>query len=260
MRSKRSMRAGIAALVLGLAAGLMLAGCAGTRATPAGLGGDPLEQARGPDDNARLYTDLIRQMIAQDRLYAALAHLQAREQEFGVSDELRLLRADILRRMGDDAPARALYEQLIDTPYAGQAHHGLGLLVSNSDPAASLGHLEKAVQRVPTDARMRNDLGYALLRRGDYAQARLQLATAYQLDEGNELNRNNYILLLLVEGDDRRAARIAARDQVGDRLMRQLRSQARTIAGHDEGTTGRPIPATPRPQAPAAGPIGGGGG
>lgn len=245
---------------------LTLAGCASERVSPRTLPGATLDQARGPDENARLYTDLIRQMIAQDRLYAALAHLQAREREFGITNELRLLRADILRRMGDNDAATHLYQQLLDSPFAGQAHHGLGLVLSPSDSARGLAHLEKAVAQVPTDARMRNDLGYALLRRGDYQAARLQLATAYQLDEDNELNRNNYILLLLVEGDVQRAARIGARSQIDAATMRDLRSEARTIAGPETGaamhsTTSSLLPSPEPVSAPQACPaVGGGGG
>lgn len=241
-----------------------MAGCASERVSPRTMPGATLDQARGPDENARLYTDLIRQMMAQDRFYAALAHLEAREREFGVSDELRLLRADILRRMDDKDAATVLYRQLLDSPFAGQAHHGLGLVLSPSDPARGLEHLEKAVAQVPTDARMRNDLGYALLRQGDYRGARLQLATAYQLDEDNELNRNNYILLLLVEGDAQRAAGIAARSHVGANLMRELRNEARMIAGRGADDVIQspepPPPPTPESASSARPAVGGGGG
>ncbi|MBO9469460.1 hypothetical protein J7355_05060 [Endozoicomonas sp. G2_2] len=248
-------RVAMAALCLAL-----VGGCASQRVSPRDLPGSTLEAARGPDENARLYTDLIRQLISQDRLYAALAHLQAREQEFGVTDELRLLRADILRKMDDLGGARRLYEQLLDTPYVGQAHHGLGLIIARDDLAAGEVHLQKAVALVPTDARMRNDLGYAKLRQGQLAQARLQLATAYQLDEANELNRNNYILLLLAEGNDRKAARIAADNQIDAGVMRELRREARTIAG---SAGNAPVGnAAVRPVTPAKAPaaVGGGGG
>ena len=245
-----------------LCALILLGGCATQRVSPRDLPGSTLNEARGPDENARLYTDLIRQLIAKDRLYAALAHLQAREQEFGVSDELRLLRADILRKMNDYAGARALYEQLLNTPYVGQAHHGLGLVMARDDLAAGQSHLEKAVTLVPTDARMRNDLGYALLRQGRLADARLQLATAYQLDEANELNRNNYILLLLVEGNDRKAARIAADNQIDVGVMRGLRQQAQTITGSTApAITGqRPMPVRQMPSQASSPGVGGGGG
>jgi len=256
----RRFRLSVLPCVLACALALILAGCASERVSPRKLSAATLDQARGPDENALLYTDLIRQMIAQDRVYAALAHLQAREREFGVTDELRLLRADILRRMGDAPAATSLYRQLLDGAYAGQAQHGLGLVLSAADPAAGLAHLEKAVALVPTDARMRNDLGYALLRRGDYPGARLQLATAYQRDEDNELNRNNYILLLLVQGENRRAARIAARSPIDAGVMRQLRRQAQTIAGPQAGDSMHPSTTAVSSGPPATSAVGGGGG
>ncbi|WP_353221257.1 hypothetical protein [Salinisphaera sp. S4-8] len=235
--------------------GLAVSGCAHERVAVTPMADTTLDAARGPQENARLYTDLIRELIAQDRLYAALAHLQAREREFGPSDQLRLLRADILRRMGDDDTARGLYESLLDSDYAAQANHGLGLILIATDRAAGMAHLQRAVVQMPTNARMRSDFGYALLRAGEYEKARLQLATAYQLDEANELNRNNYILLLLVTGADRQAGRIAAREQLDADLMRRLREQARSLANAD-GVS--PMRSQPR-GAPAVG-IGGGGG
>ncbi|MES1925926.1 hypothetical protein [Salinisphaera sp. T31B1] len=253
---------------------LVLAGCASDRSASPRVAGTPLAQARGADENAKLYTDLIRQLISQDRLYAALAHLQAREQEFGVDDELRLLRADILRKMGERESAEALYKKLLDTDYDAQANHGLGLIYANDDIARGTRYLQRAVDAAPTNAQMRNDLGYALLREGRMGQARIELTTAYQLDQDNELNRNNYILLLLSEGRNTRAARIAAASGVSDATMAQLRTEAGqltpsaaiTPAGKPRpsdtpGAIGTGAPAPPvRQTSPSAAGVGGGGG
>lgn len=249
-----------------------LSACVGNRVSPSRAGGATLDEARGPNENAKLYTDLIRQLIAQDRLYAALAHLQAREQEFGVTDELRLLRADILRKMDDTAGAQTLYEQLLKTSYAAEANHGLGLIYARDDIGRGTEYLRRAVKQAPTNAQMRNDLGYALLRQGHTGEARVQLTTAYQLDQNNELNRNNYILLLLVEGETRQANQVAASSQVPAGVMDELRAEAEHVrqpvaAGAENAST--QLLATPparteaddKPQAvsqPAL--IGGGGG
>lgn len=257
------MYAGRVIVLAAVLGALMLTGCVSDRVSPGRIAGSTLDQARGPDENAKLYTDLIRQLIDQDRLYAALAHLQAREQQFGRTDELRLLRADILRKMGDDAQARALYEQLLDTRFAGQANHGLGLIEAPTDLAQGTVYLQRAVDQVPTNARMRNDLGYALLRQGRLADARLQLATAYQLDENNELNRNNYILLLLFEGQARRAQRIAAKSNVPKDVMDDLRAEARSLSRSSAASGTPPAPASSRDSAVTTAPaprIGGGGG
>ena len=216
-------------MVVVLLAALALAGCASERRAPSQLQNSPLDEARGADENARLYTDLIRNLIDQERFYAALAHLESRERAFGRTDELRLLRADIRRKMGDGEAARPLYEDLLDSRFSAQANHGIGLIVAPNDLAGGTRYLERAVSQSPTDARMRNDLGYALLRQGRIRDARLQLTTAYQLDGGNELNRNNYILLLLAMGETARAERIAANAGVSDTVMADMREQAAAL-------------------------------
>ena len=256
------------AIVVITVAVLALAGCATERRAPSQVQNSPLDAARGADENARLYTDLIRKLIDQERYYAALAHLQSRERQFGRTDELRLLRADIRRKMGDGEAARPLYEDLLDGRFSAQANHGIGLIVAPNDLAEGTRYLERAVSQSPTDARMRNDLGYALLRQGRIREARLQLTTAYQLEGGNELNRNNYILLLLATGETARAERIAANAGVSDTVMADLREQAEALprAGAPASGVGVPQarrraaepPGTGDPATPVR--VGGGGG
>lgn len=236
-------------LWLAMAAVWLLAGCA---ASPPDVGGsdrDLLKQARGAEENKRLHTDLVREMIDQDRLYAGLAHLEAQEKEFGTSDELRLLRAEILRKLGRTVEAERLYEELANTRYAGRAQHGLGLIYVRRDLALGTRYLRRAVEARPTDARIRNDLGYALMRQGELEEARLHLATAFQLDDGAELSRNNYILLLLLEGNESEARRVATQSEVTASLMSELRQQAQSLEQRK-----------PEPPAPERPQVGGSGG
>lgn len=237
-----AFRAGIV-----LAAVAISAGCAAPRAPVGGSDKALLDAARGPDENRRLHTDLIQEMIEQDRLYAGLAHLEAQEKEFGSSRELRLLRAEILRKLGRTAEAETLYEGLLNTEYAGRAQHGLGLIYAPRNLELGTRYLRRAVESRPTDARIRNDLGYALMRQGELEEARLHLATAFQLDNGAELSRNNYILLLLLEGREAEARRVATKAAVPETLMADLREQARTLEER----------AASRPSSPL---VGGGGG
>jgi len=230
---------------------VLLGGCVSDRVSPS-FQRTTLDKARSPDENAKLYTDLIRKLINEDRLYAALAHLQEREQQFGRTNQLRLLRADILRKMGNGTEAAAIYKPLLDSRFAGQANHGLGLVYAANDLARGVTYLQRAVDQVPTDARMRNDLGYARLRQGRVVDARVQLATAYQLDEKNQLNRNNYILLLLVQGDQRRAKRIARRSEVTAQTMQDLRDEAQRLAA---AASDRPRSTPARGSSPVAAPI-----
>lgn len=237
------------ALRLGIAlvATVALAACAAPQKPAGGSDRALLDAARGPEENRRLHTDLVQKMIDQDRLYAGLAHLEAQEKEFGSSLELRLLRAEILRRLGRTSEAETLYEGLLNTRYAGRAQHGLGLIYAQRNLELGTRYLRRAVELRPTDARIRNDLGYALMRQGELEEARLHLATAFQLDNGAELSRNNYILLLLLEGREAEARRVATKAAVPETLMADLREQARALEER----------AAARPASPL---VGGGGG
>lgn len=208
---------------------LPLLGCATPNVSGSASDRAMLDAARGPEENRRLHTDLIREMIQQDRLYAGLAHLEAQQKEFGDSRELRLLRAEILRKLGRNDEAEDLYRDLLDTRHAGLAEHGLGLIYAPRSLGLGVRHLRRAVKLRPTDARIRNDLGYALMRQGKLDEARLHLATAFQLEDGADLSRNNYILVLLLDGDEAEARRVAANAQVTASLMTRLRERAQNI-------------------------------
>lgn len=210
---------------------ILMAGCTSSPprpdlAEPAQL----LQEARGEDENRRLYTDLIRELMGKDRLYAAMAHLEAQQKQFGDTAELRLLRADLLRKLEEPVAAEQIYRQLLDEGrFRGEARHGLGLVYAPQDLTLAVRHLQSAVTLLPTDARIRNDLGYALLRQGQVHEAVRELATAYQLSPGERLPRNNYIVALLIDGEERRAARIAAEHEVGGDEVKRLRQRAASL-------------------------------
>lgn len=219
-----------------------------------GSEGDVLSRARGPEENQRLYTDLVRKMIDNDRLYAALAHLDARKKKYGSEPASRLLRAEVLRKLGRTSESQGLYNGLRDAgEFRGRAQHGLGLIDAKRDLAAGLEHLQKAAELRPTDARIRNDLGYALMKAGRVEDARLHLATAYQLDDSGSLARNNYIVALLVEGRKREASRIAAEAQLEKKTVKRLRERAAKVGNR----AGRVSDTASVPDAPQ---IGAGGG
>lgn len=207
----------------------ILAGCASAPSNVDRNG--VLAKARGPEQNQRLYIELVRKMIEKDQLYAALAHLDAQEQKYGPEPASRLLRAEVLRKLGRSNQAAAMYKSLIDDGlFRGRAHHGLGLIKVTRNLGAGIKHLKKAANLRPTDARIRNDLGYALLKAGRGADALLNLATAYQLEGGSTLARNNYIVALLVEGDARKARRIAAEANLTKKTMSNLQERAARLA------------------------------
>lgn len=222
-------------------AALLLAGCGSTRSVERSLdAGAPLPEAN-PAEDRRVHLDLIRRMIAQDQNYAALAHIQA-QQRAGGGDELRLLEADVRRKLGQSAAAEQLYRSLLTSSQAGQAYHGLGLVLAPRDPAQSLAYLRRAVQLAPTDIELRNDLGYALMLARRYPEALPELATAVELDPASGKSRNNLLILMMLMRDERAVQRIVRESSIDAGTLANLRKQAQNMA-----TLPRPATAAPKP-------------
>lgn len=214
------------------AALLVLAGCvnSGGRETPAsssdgGAGAVRSEAETGP----LMYIGLIRGMLAQGQYYAALAHIEERQRAGVRTPELRLLEAEARRELGQRAPAETIYRELLAGPFAADAYHGLGLLFGETNLTEAVRHLREAVRRRPTDARLRNDLGYALLLSGRDRDALPQFATAVELAPDVEKHRNNLLLLLLVTGDEAGARRSAAQSGMSAERLEGLRRQAQSL-------------------------------
>jgi Flp pilus assembly protein TadD len=226
---------------------LLLAGCANLDSRP--------DESSAPYDDAQsraLHADLIREMIAQGRHYAALAHLEELEKKEGPRDELRLLRAQVLSKLERRQEAEHIFKSLLRGPYEGDARHGLGLLYADQDPAASLDYLAAAARLKPASATIRNDYGYALLLAGSFGAAKLQLATAYELEPGVERNRNNYLLALLLLQDEREAKRVIAASGAPSETVAKLRKRAKEWP-KPGGTVAQPKKKKPeRVAAPAA--------
>lgn len=203
------------------AAVLLIAACVNTPTTP----GEAVRAAT-PQDNARLQTDLISELMAQDQFYAALANIEDLEQRNGVTPQTSLLRAHCLRQTESWAAAEATYRRLLSSELAAQAHHGLGLILARRDLPSAVQHLQQAVRLQPTHAAARSDLGYAQMLSGALDEARLQFETARQLAPQDAKARNNLIVLLHVMGQGAQAARIEDRARLPTALRQQLRKQA----------------------------------
>jgi Flp pilus assembly protein TadD len=235
---KRQFSARHAAVLL---AALLLSGCGSTRPVERQLdSGEPLQQPN-PAEDRRVHLDLIRRMIEQDQNYAALAHIQA-QQRVGNSDELRLLEAEVRRKLGQLAAAQVLYQGLLTTPFASQAYHGLGLITAKRDPAQSLAYLRRAVQLAPTDMELRNDLGFALMLAKRYPEALPELSTAVELGPNSDKSRNNLLILMILMRDERAVQRIVRESNVDAGTLADLRKQAQNMA-----TLPRPAAAAPKP-------------
>lgn len=228
MRPAIGVRHGLAASLL---AALLAAGCV----TESRRAVDQMVAAEIPTDTPasrrQVHVDLIRKMLVQEQYYAALAHIQAQVRESGGNDELRLLEADARRKLEQRPEAQAIYRELLKTRYAAEAYHGLGLTNVKSDLRVAVWQLQQAVQRQPTNAEMRNDLGYALMMAGRHAEALPELATAVELESGSgsAKARTNLILLMLVTGDEPAVRRLAQQSGMSDADLAGLRRQAANL-------------------------------
>lgn len=183
--------------------------------------------AKTADADTSMNLDLIEQLMASGRLYAALAHLDNLQSE---SIYAVYLRAEILRQSGRDELASEHYHALLNTCMVGEGHHGLGLIAGrNQQLHPALEHLMLAAKQLPVDARVRNDLGYALLLSGQYEQAQREFLTALELDEEALLTESNMMLSLLVMGEEDKAKSYAERIYMDTQTIAELRQQALVI-------------------------------
>lgn len=226
-----------AALRLCLAAlPLLLAACAGIgprvgeapSATELALPGraEPLCGEEKAPHEVVLHLQLIEDMQRKGLYHAALAHLDALGEEGAQLPRARFLRAESLRRAGSPVQARALFKGLTDSCLAGLGHHGMARLeVDAGRIEASLRHFADAERQRPTDPRIRNDHGYALLLAGYPFDARRQFQTAYELGGGDRAAAN-LLLALLVVGDKPAAAELSERLGLSAQEMKRLRTDA----------------------------------
>jgi len=162
-------------------------------------------------DTQATYLRLVEQMQQEGLWFASLAHIDALEQRWGVSPESTRARAEALRHTEQPVQSEAAYRRLLATPLAGAGYRGLGLLAGGrGDYAEAVRMLKQAQQRSPTDALLLNDLGYANLRAGFIADARLPLMQALQLKPDNPQAQAN--LAMYLEATQQRSEATALMD------------------------------------------------
>lgn len=197
--------------------------------------------------------DLIRQMLAQEHYYAALANIEDAQRDTGGSDELTLLEADARRNLGQQQQADALYRKLLSSrKYSVQANHGLGLLYVKTDLSEAIHYLQLAVKDAPTNVDFRSDLGYALMEAGRYTEAQPELWTASELAPDDQRTVNNLIILYLLaalQGDRNEAQKLQDTvqrlslkiqpEQNRPEQMRKLREAAQAIREEQKARTAK---------------------
>ncbi|MVW70572.1 tetratricopeptide repeat protein [Bordetella sp. 15P40C-2] len=192
---------------------------------------------------------IIREAQRQGKDFAALAYIDAYEQQFGAGAELAILQADSLRRTGQIEKSEAVYRRLITSAQAAQAWHGLGLLAgARGDYVQAVQNLERATRLAPTNAQMLGDLGYAYLLGADTAGARVPLGKAAELEPTNGKVLANMALLLVLDGNTGQAQQLMERAQLDSaaraavfeqaaQIHQQTRAQAALIATSPAGAS-----------------------
>ncbi|MFP8966832.1 tetratricopeptide repeat protein [Pokkaliibacter sp. CJK22405] len=173
------------------------------KAQSLGLCGEAIDPALG------LKLSIARQQQREGRLYAALAGLNSLKTQIPT---YQLVRANLLRKLGQFDEAGTLYEGLASTCLKGQALYGMGLVDAwKGQVSQALSQMNQAIGLLPTDADLRNDYGFLLLMTGQDAAARGQLMTALELDNNHREAARNLWFLLLKQQDDAGARALAQR-------------------------------------------------
>jgi Flp pilus assembly protein TadD len=146
------------------------------------------------------------------------------------SPQAQMIRAEALRRIDKSDAAQAIYQELIGSCLDGRAKHGLGLIAARSgQQAASLNYLNQARQALPTDPRIRNDLGYALLLAGQFDAAQFEFFTVLDLSPQDTRATHNLVLLTFRQGKAEKAAELAKKLGLDATTVDKLRQQAQTM-------------------------------
>lgn len=171
--------------------------------------------------------DVVRKLMQQGQLYAALAHLDSLE-----ADDLQVqyLRAEALRQSRRYDEAEPVYQRLLGSCLNGEANHGLGLIAGRQgDIDKAEGLLEQAAKLLPIDPRIRNDFGYVLLLKGQYLLAQREFMTAIELDNDSLRAKSNLIVLYFLQNKNDRATNYAKKAGLDSALLSDLRQEAEQI-------------------------------
>ncbi len=172
----------------------------------------------------KLFLMLVDGLRQQGKSRAALAFLDDYNRQFPDDPTAQRLQADCLLDTGDYAGAGRLYAQLRNGDQAAAAYAGLGrVAAARRNWPDAVTQFTEATKRAPADASYVNDLGFALVRTGQYDQGLDTLRQAAQLDPGNQVVRNNLVLGLTLAGREAEAARLV--ETINDRQERQQAAQ-----------------------------------
>ncbi len=185
-------------------------------------------EKRRPSDK-QMAVRMLEETQKQGRYFASLAYADSMEKEYGSDPEVRVLRAEALRQTGQLEQAAQTFNSLLNTPVAGRAYQGLGLIAGSQEHFEQAAHyLKQAAQLDPTNAVVQSDLAYAYLRSGQPQGARLALGKAAELAPDNPKILSNMALYLLVSQETQRATFVmqqAGMDEATQQAIAQIAQQ-----------------------------------
>ncbi len=179
------------------------------------------------DADTGMRLDVVRKLMQQGQLYAALAHLD------NLNDsalQIQYLRAEILRQSQRYDEAMQIYQALLETCLKGEANHGLGLIAGREGKLdEALLALAEAAKLLPINPRVRNDYGYALLLKGNYLMAQREFMTAIELDAKSLRAKSNLVLLFFIQEQQEKATMYAKQSNIDNKTLSALEAEARAI-------------------------------
>lgn len=170
------------------------------------------EWKKNTPNQREIALNAISETQVKGRYFASLAFIDAYIAEFGRDAEIDVMQAEAFRNTGQFEQSQRLYEKLVGSTKGAFAYRGLGLLAGqrhNYIQAAD--YLSAAVNLRPTDALLLSDLGFAQLKSGQLAQARVSLGKAAELDPENTKVLSNLALYLLVNNQIAQAEELMSR-------------------------------------------------
>lgn len=154
-----------------------------------------------------LELSIARDLHQQGRSRSALAHLEVLSLPY---PDAKLLQADALRLTGKLDASDEIYQGLSTSCLSASAYRGRALnAVERKQVRQALALMTQARQASPTDADIRNDLGYLMMLDGNPTAAAEEFLTALELNQNHANAAQNLVLLYLQRGQQADAYRAA---------------------------------------------------